>query len=256
MQRMRRRAAGDPGMPSRTAVRSTILAIALLVALPAAGQLPPLVEQSIGTIEKIDVDAWSYTMTSIRGGKKTVERHDASKPQDGRWQLLLKNGESPTADEIEEYRKAKADQGERRKRRGRRDSTEVRGMIDPTSVSLVREDDARATYSFRMRAEDDEGRRIAEHVAGTLVVAKDVPYVERLEMRSSGEIKPMTGVRLDEFAMTLRFTHDAESGSTLPLSMTSRVKGRAFLVREIDEDISITYADYNRPSVKTPATSR
>lgn len=220
----------------------------LLFAPALRAEAPSLVERAIENMERTDIEDWSYVVTTSRGGRKTIERHDASKPEDARWQLLLKNGEPPTADELNEYLGAKRDQADRRKRRGpEKGENEISGMVDTSSLELLAEDDLRATYSFRMKIDDEEDREFADHVEGTLVIDKALPHVERLEMRSIGEIKPATGVKISEFHVLMRFDHDVATGSILPLTIETTVKGRAFLVKKLDEDIAVSFTEYRKP---------
>lgn len=211
---------------------------------------PELAVQALENMESTNIDGWSYVVTTARHGKKTVERHDATKPDGSRWQLLLKNDQPPTADEIEEYLGAKRDQAERRKRRGGRDDDddrEISALVDASTIKLLSEDDARATYSFQMKIDDEEDRKFAQHVSCTMVVDKRKPHVERIEMKSNGEIKPATGVKISDFYTLMRFDLDEASGAILPRSITTRIEGRAFLVKSIDEDVRVSFTEYKGP---------
>ncbi len=235
-------------MPARTTFRRLLILVALLVPIAASAQTDSLVEEALANMGEVDLDAWSYKVTTTREGKKTIERHDATKPETARWQLLMKNGESPTADELAEYAAAKNGQREQKKRRRKADGeNDIEQLIEPGSVTLLAENSTRATYSFKMKADDDEGREFAEHVQATLVIHKKIPYVERLEMQSTEEIKPAIGVKIAEFHMSMRFSHDSDSGTILPSTIATRIKGRAFLVKSIDEDISVVFSDYKGP---------
>lgn len=236
-------------MTARHSIIAALVSLTMLGGVPLLAETPTLVEQAIANMEKTDIDDWSYTVTTSRSGKKTVERHDATKPEVSRWQLLLKNGESPTADEIAEYLAAKRDQAERRKRRGQDEQdNEISAMVDSSSLKLLADEPTRATYSFRMKVDDKENGRIADHVESTLVVDKVLPHVERLEMKSTDEFKPMTGVKISEFRVLMRFDRDDVSGAILPRTIATTIKGRAFLVKSLDEDIVISFTDYKPPA--------
>lgn len=236
-------------MTARLSIIAPLVSLAMLGGVPLLAETPTLVEQAIENMEKTDIDDWSYTVTTSRSGKKTVERHDATKPEGSRWQLLLKNGESPTADEIAEYLAAKHDQAERRRRRGQEErENEISAMVDPSSLTLLADEPTRATYSFRMKIDDENDRKFADHVESTLVVDKALPHIERLEMKSAEEFKPMTGVKISEFRVLMRFDRDPVSGAILPLTIATTIKGRAFLVKSLDEDIVISFTDYMPPT--------
>ncbi|MDX1555828.1 MAG: hypothetical protein R3212_07370, partial [Xanthomonadales bacterium] len=64
--------------------------------------------------------------------------------------------------------------------------------------------------------------------------------------RSRQPFKPQTGVKLNHFETVLSFAPAADSGPVVPSSVTSNVSGKAFLVAKIEEDVRVTYTDYEK----------
>lgn len=221
----------------RHAIAATAL---LLVSLaPLRAEPHPLALQALENLEAIDEDAWSYTrMTTSREGTR-VERHEAGRPEGERWTLLRVNGRAPTSKEIAEFRK------EREKlRKARRERKGDDPDVDHSSIRLVSETAERATFSFRPKEGSGFEAKFAEQIAGTLVVQKDGAWAERFELRSRAPIAPVPGVKVSNFHLTMTFQKIA--GEVLPSSIEISMRGRAFLVKSLDEDRTTRYSDFVR----------
>lgn len=228
--------------------RSLLIILALASLAPVAGaEIPHLVAHAFAVMEETLIDDWTYTVTSRDSDGLMVERHVASRSVRARWQLLSKDGLSPTARDLARY----ADIQERRERerveRATRGENVLASMIEPGSLTLLDETATRATYSFRMNASHAKAGRFAEHLRGVMTVDKTVPYVDFVELRSVDDIRAATGVRLDRFEMTLRFARHEATGAIVPASIRTKIHGRAFLVKEIDEDSEVVFSDFAAP---------
>ena len=111
-------------------------------------------------------------------------------------------------------------------------------------MKLISETGDRATYDFRMKPEDEDEKEFAAKIRGTLVVSKARPFVETMELASTGEISPMMSVKIKEFYTKMSFRHDVEHDAALPLAVQSRIRGRALLVKSLDADVMVTFGDY------------
>lgn len=222
-----------------------------LPSLAAPTALPPLVERALATMETSDQEGYAFRMVKTEAATTEIATFDPAKPAAEAWTLLQQNGKAPNAKESEEFRKERAKREkaraeERNKgKSGKRDG-ELREMIDPASVQVVNETPERATYRFRMRIDDEDGKAFADAIRGTLVVSKKAPHVESLDLASTGEIKAMTGVKISEFHLTLTFFPPDAHGQALPATIRSTVKGRAMLVKKIDQDMTVKFSDYAR----------
>ena len=79
-----------------------------------------------------------------------------------------------------------------------------------------------------------------------MVVNKEGAWVERFELASTDEIKPMTGVKVKEFNVKMLFRRDPATDEILPMSVVSRLRGRAFLVKSLDDDVVVSFCEFER----------
>jgi len=77
-----------------------------------------------------------------------------------------------------------------------------------------------------------------------MTIDKTIPYVDFVELRSIDDIRAATGIHLDRFEMTLRFTRHAPTGAIVPSLIRTKIHGRAFLIKEIDEDSEVVFSDF------------
>jgi len=220
------------------------LTIALLGDAALAAPLPPLVERAFSFMEQTRIDDWNYTVTSRDSDGTLVERHVASRPERSRWQLLSKDGEAPTADDLDDYEKVRARRERERVEREKQTENILESMVEPGSVVLVSETEARATYQFRMNGKHAKAGKFAEQLRGVMVVDKKVPFVELAELHNVDDLRAATGVKIAGFEMVLRWTRNEATGAVVPSSIHTRIEGRAFLVKKIDEDSTVVFSEF------------
>lgn len=213
-------------------------------ALPsfARAEPHPLAIAALAALDGTKEDAWSYSRTTTQKGVVRIERHDASQPEEARWILVRLNGRAPSASELRDYARDKAKARERRRKESDDDQD-----IDRSSIRLVSEDGERATFSFRTRGEGKLASAVTEHIHGTLVVVKDGAWPERFELAANDPIRPIPGVRIDAFRLVMTFQRDRASGDVLPLAIESRIRGRAFGLKSLDDDATVRFSEYVRP---------
>jgi hypothetical protein len=209
-----------------------------------ATALPPIVERAFTIMEGTSIDDWTYTVTSRDSEGLLVERHVATKPPHSRWQLLSKDGSTPTAADMQWYEKIRQRREKERVERERRPENVLASMIEPGSLVLVSETADRATYHFRMNGSHAKAGRFAEQLRGVMRVDKTVPYADLVELRSISDFSAAAGVRIADFEMALRFAIHDQTGAIVPVSIRTRIDGRAFLVRKIDEDSHVVFSDF------------
>ncbi|MCM2314466.1 MAG: hypothetical protein NDJ92_04845 [Thermoanaerobaculia bacterium] len=245
-------------------VRSRILRFAFRVQLPALfllalafpataaqPQLPLLVERALETMERSEQDGYAFRMSKVESGLTSVATFDPAKPPATAWDLLQKDGRTPTPKEIESFRKEREEREKKRDEQRKKDAKkkgsgdrELRELIAPGSLQLISETADRAIYRFTMQSDDEDMKAMVESIRGTLAISKAAPHVESLDLASTGEMRPMPGVKIAEFRLTLAFLPPDAHGRALPSTIRSVVKGRAMLVKKIDQDVSVTYSDY------------
>ncbi|MFZ2490317.1 MAG: hypothetical protein WA208_02420 [Thermoanaerobaculia bacterium] len=195
-----------------------------------------------------DPTAWAYTRTTVEKDGRKVETFDPSKTEGQEWQLVSKDGRTPSQSERAEYRKEKS-KGKRKSARGPKG--ELAAMIRPGTLKLVRESASQAVYEFRLAVDDEDkddevAREMIGLMKGRLTVAKDGAWLQIFELENEKPMKPMTGVRIDQ--MQTKMTYRAPSAGLPPLISEMRVtlRGRAMLVKKLDQDTVATYSDYRR----------
>lgn len=222
-------------------MRFVSLLLLALLAWPAYAEPHPLALRALETLDLPDLDSWSYTRATTSNDGARVERHHAGRPEGKRWELVSVDGKVPTPRQREEYQREKREQAEARKKKGKNDRD-----LDRNSIRLVSETDTRAVFSFLPAADSEREAKLMKQVRGTLVVDKTHAWAEEFRLESSGEIQPIPGVTVREFRLLMKFRRDEATGHILPVSMTSRVRGRAMLVKSLDQDRKTVFSEFIR----------
>jgi hypothetical protein len=197
-----------------------------------------LVRAALAANESVKLSQWAYTISKVADGEQTVEKHNPSLPKDQRWQLVNKNGKTPTVEDMNDYA------GQRRRRRGDDGQQRLRELIDQSTIKLLSNGYTHMTCSVRMKASDEDDKLMAEKMHGTLVIHKDPPYVESLELVNAGRISKFAVLNIKEFKTRLRFQLDPIRNAPLPETVYSRVRGRAILVKSMNADSQSKFSDF------------
>lgn len=219
-------------------MRAASLLVALIAAWQATADPHPLALRGLATLDAFDNAQWSYTRTTRDEDGTRIERHDATKPAGARWTLVSVNGKAPTAKAQESFRREKA----ALEKRDRGDDSDV----DAASIRLVSETPQRVTFSFRPKAGAGLEGKMARHVAGTLVVNRQGGWAERFELQSTDALAPVPGVKISAFRLTMTFQRLGATEDVVPLSIELSMRGRAFLVKSLDQERSTRYSDFVR----------
>lgn len=182
---------------------------------------------------------WSFTQTTAAEGRSTVERCDAARPEFDRWKLLQKDGRAPTAEELRTY-------GEGRSRRSRAGTApKLTDQLDLTTVETVAQTPERATYRCRLRPGETRDQT-APHLRATLVLHRPTRTIESVELASAEPFSPTFGVKIAELKTTMTYSLPRGETPSLPQQVTTRVRGRAFMLKSLDADMTVTFSDYER----------
>ncbi len=205
---------------------------------PAYADYPPLVQQAFDNMAVRPDSPWSFLQTTTGKEEVIVERceHDLETCS---WTLVLRNGEAPTEEELERYRKDKAEEQERRGEKSRFDT-----LASPDSVVLLEQNDEQAIYRFDPLPEDDEDEKINKQLDGRLVVSKAGPYVLSFELKNNGTVRPAMFVKIHKMHITMEFAPVQEGGPYLPVKMQAIVEGKVGGLKKFEEDKRIRFTDY------------
>jgi hypothetical protein len=229
------------------AMRLIVLFLANAAALLAA---PPLLNSAV---EKFRADApigWAFNQTTAAEGKSTVEHCAAEKPEFDRWTLIQKDGRAPTADEAQDYAEIRS----RRSRGGT--APKLTDQFDLASAEVATDTPERTTFRLKMKPGEADDRTAA-FLRVTIVVHKPTATIAEIELASTGEFSPTLGVKIAEMKTTLTYSVPSDGRPSLPQTVTTHVRGRAFFFKSLDADMTVTFSDYERVGKAIPPpTSR
>lgn len=184
---------------------------------------------------------WAYSVSTLRGHDRAIERFDPSAAVDLQWTLLERDGRKPSEDELRKYRSYKTTFAENPR------IAFARGDLDLDSLHLEHEDKLRSEYSCRFRS--DISDQLLSHLRLVVVVNKEPAFVEKSELSLVEPFSPVLGMKNLELEMKTAFSPPSASHPSLPLRTTTHFRGRLFLVIPIDEDLQSDFSDF----VFTPA---
>jgi hypothetical protein len=224
------------------------LAILLFFVLPSAALMsaadPDLVAALRGFRSEAPPD-WSYVQMTSDGQRSLEERHDATRPDFGRWSLLRKDGRAPTPAELAEYRDTRS----RRSRGGT--APRLAEQIDPAEAKVVAEADQRATYRCRLRPAE-AGDRTADFLHATVVVHRPSRTIEAITLENDAPFRPALGIRITKLRTRLTFSLPSGERPSLPQAVQTSVRGDAYWFKSLDADLEVTFSRYE-PYPRTPA---
>ncbi len=186
---------------------------------------------------------WSFTQTTDGEGHTRVERYDAARPDFDRWTLLKHDGFPPTPEEQNDYKQKLT------RRSSNSTAPLITDQLDLTHPEIVADTPDRATYRCGLKP-GESGDKTAAFLRVTLVVHKPTQTVESLEISSAGEFHPTWGVTIAEMKTVMTYSLPAGDTPSLPQKIVTRLRGRAFLVKSLDADMTVAYADYVKAGKK------
>lgn len=215
----------------------------LVLACSACAAVPPELEAALKAFRGDPPRGWSFTQTVRAEGKSTVERSDATRPEFDRWTLVQKDGRAPTTDELRDY----ADARSRRSRTGT--APNLVDQFDLDSIETVANTSERATYRFRLRPGEARDRTAA-FLRATVVLHKATHVIESVELANAAEFSPTFGVKITEMKTLMTYSLPAGETPSLPQKVETRLRGRAFLVKSLDAEMTVVFTDYARAGKK------
>lgn len=201
--------------------------------------MEPLIADALKTFRAGGPKGWSFTQTTEGDGHSRVERYDARQPEFAPWTLLQQDGRAPTEDETRDYREKLS----RRSRGGV--GPQVTDQLDLATISKLDETADRVTYRCRLK-EGESGDATAQHLVATIRIHKPTLTVECLEIESTGPFSPVFGVNIAEMKTTLLYSLPDDERPSLLQKTETRVRGRAFLLKSLDADMTVTFSDYEK----------
>ena len=223
-------------------MKNYLAGLALVFTIPVvADDHVAIVTQAFSNLSSDFHQEWAFTESVTEDGVTKIGRFDPRLPEYARWHLLTFDGREPTTVETDEYQKDKKDEF-----RDHDDDGEI-DFINVDTLELVEETAGYWVFSFipdMSLDEDDEARKFMENISGTVKIIRAGNYLEYIDMRNDGPIRPFFGVKISRFLTHLTFGPAGANGPIVPLSIDVAVKGRAMLFVKIDEIESTRYTNY------------
>jgi hypothetical protein len=209
----------------------------------ACAAVPADLAAALATFRTDAPRGWSFTQTTAGEGHSRLERFDAARPEFDRWTLLRRDGTVPTDDEQLDYRQKLV------RRSSNRTAPLITEQLDLRAPETLTDTPERATYRCRLKP-GEAGDKTAAFLRVTLVVHKPTHTVESLEISNEGEFKPTWGVTIA--AMKTAMTYSLPDGPTpsLPQTVTTHLRGRAFYFKSLDAAMTVAYSDYVKAGKK------
>ena len=215
-----------------------LLGIICLSIVFARGEpVPPALDEAL---RKLNTDAplgWAFTQTSEGGGRSRVERYRAVGPEPARWDLIELDGHTPTESELEEYRKNQA------LRAGVGRAPNVKEQINRATARQVDENATHTVWEFQLNpvTEDDSW---AEHMVAHFHLNRSTGLIDRVELFAPEPFSPMFAVNITEARTTMVYSPPRDDRPSLLQEITVRVRGKAWIFRSLDSDLTVRYSDY------------
>jgi hypothetical protein len=209
----------------------------LLTAAALLAEVPPALDAALRAFRADGPPGWSFTQKTVAGNESLLERYDASKLDFERWSLLEKNGRPASADEQRDYTEKQT----RRSRGGT--APKITDSLDLATIETLSATAERTVYRCRLKR-TDASDKTAEFLRATLTMHPPTQTIETFELASSGEFSPSVIVKIREMKTTLTFSVPTADRPSLLLGVSTRLRGRAFLFKSLDQDMVVTRSDY------------
>lgn len=216
-----------------------------MVSVPAFAAAPLELERALATFRSDPPREWSFVITTEAEGKSTVERCNAARPEFDRWSLVKKDGRAPTPAELQSYGEARS----RRSRTGTAPKISDQFLLE--GIETVSDSGDRVVYRCPLRpgeARDDTARSLR----ATITVHKPTATIESVELANIEPFSPALGVRIAEMRTRLSYSLPVEGRPSLPLTVITHVRGRAFFFKSLDADMTVTFSEYTTTNAKPP----
>lgn len=231
-----------------------LLVLLCTLAATVAAAVPEELAIALKTFRTDGPRGWAFTQTTTAEGKSLAERFDPAKRDLARWALLQQDGHAPTVEERSAYLE------DLKGRAQGATAPKLTEQFDLTTLETVTATTERATYRCRLKPAE-KGDETSAFLRVTLVVHKPTQTIESVEVANIAPFSPTFGVKIAEMKTTMTYSLPTADRPSLLQQVTTRLRGRAFWVKSLDADMTVTFTDYakagKQPSARrlTPARS-
>lgn len=179
---------------------------------------------------------WGYEQSTQGDGKARIERYDPGQPESQRWSLLSLDSRAPTAEEIRDYRSIKM------QRSSLFHAPRLQEQLDPGSAKVLEDTASLLRIRYRLRPGDASDRTSA-HLTVELTWMKASRTITRVVIASFEPFSPVFGISLNRTRTELHYAEPREGRPSLPERYTIEVRGRAYWIKGIEQDLTITFSN-------------
>lgn len=229
----------DSGRALRFVGRMRFLVLLCVLSSTVFAAVPPELAAALKTFRTDGPRGWAFTQTTEAEGRSLTERFDPAQRDLTRWTLLQQDGHVATADERRGYIEdlKHRTQGET--------APKLTEQFDLGSLETVADTPDQATYRLRLKP-SESGDKTAAFLRITLVLHKPTQTIASLELASIAAFAPTFGVNITEMRTVMTYSLPADGRPSLPEKVTTRLRGRAFWLKSLDADMTVTFSDYVR----------
>ena len=217
-----------------------LLAAILCLVTQGAAATPDYLRAALDHFTPNVPEGWAYTLATTRNDRQMIERFDPARPPGTQWSLRTFEGRAPTADELEKYAQSRpsADSGGMQ-------ANFKKGDIEPGSIKLVREDEARAEFEAKFRDEAGGADKMLGHLQLKLIVNKHLAYIERYVLELTEPYWPVLSVKMNTLRIEAAFSAPTDTRPSLLDSVESHFAGRVLLISN-EEKLHLIYSEFSR----------
>ncbi len=212
--------------------------VALVITVPLHGEpISPELKDALKAFRSEGSPGWAFTQKTEGAGKSMVERYDPRLPEFHRWTLIAKDGRAPTGSETEHY-----NQMQTRRSTGRT-APNVKDQIDEATGEILSDNGTRVTWRFKLHATEKDDSS-APHMAATFTLHRPTRTIERVELASFEAFRPVLGISISQARTVIDYTLPDNGRPTLLQQVSMTVRGKAWFFKSMDEDLLVTYTDF------------
>jgi hypothetical protein len=214
--------------------------VLLCLATQGAAATPDYLRAALDHFVPNVPEGWAYTLETTRNDRRMIERFEPAHPRGAQWSLRSYEGRAPTTDELEKYAQSRpaADSGGMQ-------ANFQKGDIEPGSIKLVREDEVRAEFEAKFRAEAGGADKMLGHLLLKLTVNKRPAYIERYALELIEPYWPVLSVKMNALHIEATFNAPTATQPSLLASVESHFSGRILLISN-DEKLHLIYSEFSR----------
>jgi hypothetical protein len=229
----------DSSRALRFVGRMRFLVFLCVLANAVFGAAPPALVAALKTFRTDGPSGWAFTQKTEAEGRSLTERFDPAQRDLVRWTLLQQDGRAPTADERSRYLEdlKHRTQGET--------APKLTDQFDLNTLETIGDTPEQATYRLRLKP-SEAGDKTAAFLRITLVLHKHTQTIKSVELANTAAFTPTFGVNITEMKTVMTYSLPAEGRPSVPEKVTTRLRGRAFWLKSLDADMTVTFSDYVR----------